>query len=92
MPLVETNAAKHDISITLDVVPGLPLKRLWNCTVLAYGCQDHPVLTGAELSEYNACMHNGYSALPLVIIQTIIRILYTYLSQLIHTCNMCRHS
>ena len=51
MDSVETNATRSDYLIILNVVPGLPPRRLWNSTVLAYGCQDHPILSGVELSE-----------------------------------------
>ena len=37
--------------LTLKVVSGLPFRRLWNCTVLAYGCQENSIMNGAELSE-----------------------------------------
>ena len=48
---VETNTTRTGDLITLNVIPGLSPKRLWNCTVLAYGCHNHPVLSDVELSE-----------------------------------------
>ena len=57
MDSVETNTARSDNLITLNIVPGLPPRRLWNSTVLAYGCQDHPVLSGVELSEFTAIIN-----------------------------------
>ena len=36
----------------LSVASGLPSKRLWNCTVDAYGCREHVILPNEiELSE-----------------------------------------
>ena len=37
--------------LTLNVVSGLSLKRLWNCTIFAYGCQENSILNGAQLSK-----------------------------------------
>ena len=51
MDSVETNTTRTGSLITLDVLLGLPPKRLWNGTVLACGCQDHPVLSNVQLSE-----------------------------------------
>ena len=52
MDLVEINATRTGNIISLDVVPGLPRSRLWNSTVLAYGCRDDPVLSSVEISEF----------------------------------------
>ena len=59
IPSVKTNSTKIDNFITLNVDAGLSPRRLWNSTVLAYGCQDHPVLSGVELSESINC-YNGF--------------------------------
>ena len=37
MDSLETNTSRSDNLITLNVVPGLPPRLLWNSTVLAYG-------------------------------------------------------
>ena len=42
---------------TPSIVPGLPAKRLWDSIVLAYGCQDHIVMSGAEISELSSCVN-----------------------------------
>ena len=52
MDSVEVNATRSGNLISLDVVPGLPRSRLWNGTVLAYGCRDNPVLSNVEISEF----------------------------------------
>ena len=49
---VETNTTLiFDQIIILNVVPDLSASRLWNCSILAYGCQTHSVLNNIELSE-----------------------------------------
>ena len=50
MDHVETTATIEPSVLTLEVISGLPFRRLWNCTVLAYGCQGNNVLK-KELSE-----------------------------------------
>ena len=35
--------------LTLDIVGGLPFRRLWNYTLLAFGCRENSILNG-ELS------------------------------------------
>ena len=37
--------------IVLNVADELVYRRLWNCTVLAYGCQQHPLTNSFELSK-----------------------------------------
>ena len=50
---INTTLINHnDQLITLDIIPGLPPRRLWNCTIKAYGCQIHSVLNDIELSEF----------------------------------------
>ena len=47
---VQTNIIMStDHILTLDVIPNLPLRRLWNCSVLAYECEI--VISDIELSE-----------------------------------------
>ena len=36
--------------ITLEAHLFLPFRRLWNYTVLAYGCEGHPIMETAQLS------------------------------------------
>ena len=40
--------------LVLDV-SALPRDRLWNCTVLAYGCEQNKLLSGLELSKSGVC-------------------------------------
>ena len=40
--------------LILDV-SALPHDRLWNCTVLAYGCEQNKLLSGLELSKSGVC-------------------------------------
>ena len=61
MDHVETTATIEQSVLTLEVVSGLPFRRLWNCTVLAYGCQESNI-SNDELSEFLQyknwiCMH-----------------------------------
>ena len=58
MDSVEVNVTRTDNLISLDVVLGLPRSRLWNSTVLAYGCQDNPVLNSIEISEFALIVYN----------------------------------
>ena len=51
MDHVETTATIEPSVLTLEVVSGLPFRRLWNCTVLAYGCQENNIVND-ELSEF----------------------------------------
>ena len=44
MDHVETTATIEPSVLTLEVVSGLPFRRLWNCTVLAFGCQENSIL------------------------------------------------
>ena len=41
-------------SLILDVIGGLTFRRLWNYTILTYGCEEHSILNGelSELSKY----------------------------------------
>ena len=41
---------KNDTSILFDVV-ALPFRRLWIYTILAYGCEQHPVTEATYLSN-----------------------------------------
>ena len=50
MDHVETTATIEPSVLTLEVVSGLPFRRLWNYTVLAYGCQENDILN-KQLSE-----------------------------------------
>ena len=59
---VEVNTTRTDNLISLDVVLGLPRRRLWNSTVLAYGCQDNPVLSTIEISEFALIVTQTYTA------------------------------
>ena len=38
-------------SVDLNLQP-LPLRRRWNYTVIAYNCNQHPLTSTAELSEW----------------------------------------
>ena len=60
MDLIEVNVTRTDNLISLDVVPGLPRSRLWNSTVLAYTCQDNPVLSGVDISEFALTVTQSY--------------------------------
>ena len=42
-------AVRNDTSVSLTV--SLPYRRLWNYTVLAYDCEEHPLLETNELSN-----------------------------------------
>ena len=44
------------IFIVLNVVDELDIRMLWNCTVIAYGCQQHPLTNSFELSKDNYSM------------------------------------
>ena len=61
MDHVETTATIEPSVLTLEVVSGLPFRRLWNCTVLAYGCKQNDVLN-KELSEFtfNVKLYGSY--------------------------------
>lgn len=48
---VETTAFVERGVVTLDVVYGLERERVWNCTILAYGCEEHKV-ANLELSKF----------------------------------------
>ena len=48
--LVPTIAIRNERSILLEVMKKLSFRRLWNYTVLAYGCDEHPVTKTMELS------------------------------------------
>ena len=48
---VQTHTKRNGHLLTVNIVTGLPAKRLWDSTLLAYGCQSHIVLSGVELSE-----------------------------------------
>ena len=37
--------------LTLNVVSDLPFRRLWNCTIFAYRCQENSILSGLQLSK-----------------------------------------
>ena len=50
MDHVETTATIEPSVLTLEVVSGLPFRRLWNCTVLAYECKENNIYN-KELSE-----------------------------------------
>ena len=52
MDSVKVNTTRTGNLISLDVVLGLPRSRLWNSTVLAYGCRDNLVLNSIEISEF----------------------------------------
>ena len=59
IPSVTTSTESSENFLSLNVVPGLPPRRLWDYTVLAYGCQDSVVLNDTELSELLCvCEHN----------------------------------
>ena len=51
--LISTIAVKNGSSVVLTV--SLPYRKLWTYTVLAHGCEEHPLLETNELSNY---MHN----------------------------------
>ena len=51
MDNVETTAIVEPGRLNLNVVSGLPFGRLWNCTILAYGCQEDSILSGIQLSK-----------------------------------------
>ena len=36
--------------VTLEIHLFLPFRRLWNYTVLAYGCEEHPITETTQLS------------------------------------------
>ena len=40
-----------DSSLTLSI-PDIPRRRLWNYTMLAYDCGQHPLLDTSELSKF----------------------------------------
>ena len=42
---------KSGRSIVLELAQSLPYRRLWNYTILAYGCEEHPITDTTELSE-----------------------------------------
>lgn len=75
---VETNTTSiTDELIILDVVPSLPIRRLWNCTILAYGCRTHSIVNDFELSELNhafTCMNYFYAFLCAYL--SLLRVLY----------------
>ena len=54
MDYVETTAMMEPQRLTLNVVSGLSFRRLWNCTIFAYGCEENSILSGAQLSELNS--------------------------------------
>ena len=58
------NTTRTSNLVALDVIPGLPIRRLWNSTVLAYGCQDNPVMSDVELSELLCIEFHDYYANP----------------------------
>ena len=53
-----TITVRNGSSVVLTV--SLPYRRLWNYTVLAYDCEEHPLLETNEQSNtflYEICMH-----------------------------------
>ena len=53
MDYVETTAMMESRRLTLNVVSGLPFRRLWKCTIFVYGCQENSILSGLQLSKIN---------------------------------------
>ena len=51
--LKTTNIATDGDVVVVDVDRRLPLSRVWNCMILAYGCQQNAILRDIELSESN---------------------------------------
>ena len=51
--LKTTNITTEGDIIVVDVDHRLPLNRVWNCTLLAYGCRQNTILRDIELSESN---------------------------------------
>ena len=48
---LETENERSGNFVTLYIVPGLPPNRLWDYTIMAYGCQQVTVLSGNEISK-----------------------------------------
>ncbi len=51
-----TNITTEGNVIVVDVDNRLPLNRVWNCTLLAYGCRQNTILRDIELSESNTVL------------------------------------
>ena len=51
MDHAETTATIEPSVLTLEVVSGLPFRRLWNCTIFTYNCPESSIMNVAELSE-----------------------------------------
>ena len=47
--VMNTTAMKNGTLLTLKV--SLPYRRLWNCIVLAHGCEEHVVVNATDLSK-----------------------------------------
>ena len=41
-------------SVTLETHLFLSFRRLWNYTILAYGCEEHPIIETTQLSTVHA--------------------------------------
>ena len=60
-PHVETDVSNTDSgSLILDVIGGLAFRRLWNCTILAYGCEENSILNGELCRLRNIVPVNMY--------------------------------
>ena len=51
--LETTNITQEGNLVILNVTPVLPHNRVWNFTVLAYGCPQNKLLSGVELSKFD---------------------------------------
>ena len=51
MTLMEMDTVRDGNFVTFNVASSLPAQRLWNCSILAYGCPNHLILSEEELSE-----------------------------------------
>ena len=43
--------SESETIVTLEANLTLPIKTLWDVTVLAYGCKENPITNGHELSK-----------------------------------------
>ena len=50
--LLETDIETTGNFLTLYILPGLPPNRLWDYTIMAYGCQQVTVLSGTTISKF----------------------------------------
>ena len=50
-----SNLTMYESSMIIQVL--LPYRRLWNCTILAYGCKEHPIIEAIQISnDIQMCM------------------------------------